>query len=108
MKGLGQIPTVDPHDLRTILNVQRECPSGSIDALIYSRLCKPGADVVAGHLRASLMGILLQSIPELAEFVQDGEPSDALVLAFALVPMEHGKALHAHKLMKYLPKGHPR
>jgi len=54
------------------------------------------------------MGILLQSIPELAEFVQDGEPSDALVLAFALVPMEHGKALHAHKLMKYLPKGHPR
>jgi hypothetical protein len=89
----GLIPAVDPSDVRSVWEMQREvqarAPGGNaaISAEFYKRACSPGANVGAVWFRASLIG-MLEKFGMLAPWIQEGVIADAVFQVAASFPMK--------------------
>jgi len=98
----GPIPAVDAEDFKKCWELRRELEGGSIDLELFRSLCKPTTDAFASGIRASCLLTLIQlAPPELASHIQDGAPSDALLKAFAQMPLEAGKPLSGQELLRF-------
>ena len=86
------IAAVDTETLKTVWAIRARYPGHSIDEIIFRRECKPGADVVAAALRASLLDLVTRIVPEFGKFLYDGQPGDALFDVFARFPLTAGPA----------------
>jgi hypothetical protein len=88
----GPIPPVDPADLRSLWEMQREVQARTagqhtaISAEIYKRACSPGANVGAVWFRASLIG-MLEMLGVLRPWIHEGVVADAVFKVAATFPM---------------------
>ena len=88
----GPIPPVDPADLRSVWEMQRELqahsPGGGVilDVEMYKRACSPGADVESVWFRTSLIGIL-DKLGMLRPWIREGAVDDAVFKVAATFPM---------------------
>jgi len=88
------VPEVDPDDLRTVWEMNRELQArspggGAIDIDIFEQACKPGANVHATLYRSNLFWIVSMIAPaQWAMVTKDGQPTNAAFCAAAKVPME--------------------
>lgn len=88
----GPIPPVDPADLRSVWEMQREVQARTagqhttISAEIYKRACSPGANVGAVWFRASLIG-MLEMLGVLRPWIHEGVVADAVFKVAATFPM---------------------
>ena len=89
------VPAVDPDDVRTAWQVEREVqaryPGKNIatGAELMKRACKPGANIQAVTYRVWLVSLMTEIAPEkLAPFTHNGKPDDAVFRAAAKVPAE--------------------
>lgn len=83
----GPIPPVDPADLRSVWEMQRELqahsPGGGgviLDVEMYKSACSPGADVGSVWFRTSLIGML-------RPWIREGAVDDAVFKVAATFPM---------------------
>jgi hypothetical protein len=76
----GPVPAVDVPDLKKAWQLRREHASGSIDVVLYQRVCKPNADAFAVGYRASLLVVLAQMGQEISE---------DFLAAFAKTPLDY-------------------
>src|SRR5215471_14273182 len=89
----GLIPAVDPVDLRSVWEMQREVQarrSGqhtAINAEFYKRACSPGANVGAVWFRASLLG-MLEMFGMLTPWTHEGVPTDEVFKVAANFPVK--------------------
>ncbi len=89
------VPAVDPEDVKTVwqigIDAQANHPGKNLAVGVESmkHACKPGADIEAIWYRASLAWLITQIAPEqLARFMRDGQPNDAVLRAAANVPTD--------------------
>ena len=89
------VPEVDPEDLKATWEfhqeLQAEHPGEQvwIDASLDQSICKPGADIQAVGYRSSMIWIMTQIAPEqIAPFLNQGQPTDAVFRAAAKVRLE--------------------
>jgi hypothetical protein len=86
------IPPVDPADLRSVWEMQREVQARTaaqhtaISAEIYKGACSPGANVGAVWFRASLIG-MLEMLGVLRPWIHEGVVADAVFKVAATFPM---------------------
>src|SRR5215467_1280391 len=95
----GLIPSVDPADLRSVCEMQREVQARrpgqqtNISFEFYKRACSPGANFSAVWFRASLVG-MLEMLGMLAPWIHEGVIADAVFQVAATFPMK-GMAIGA-------------
>lgn len=90
------VPQVDVETLKIVWKIKRELAAQNtgrhIDTLVFQQACKPGADVLAAHFRATLLDFTIQSVPWLFIFrVKDGHPSERIFKRFATIPLDDEK-----------------
>lgn len=88
----GPIPPVDPADLRSVWQMQRELqarvPGQQIGIIAdYNRACSPGANIDAVWFRVSMIR-MLEMLGLLGRWIQDGVLADAVFKVAATFPME--------------------
>jgi hypothetical protein len=89
------VPAVDPDDVKTVWQIGRQTQAShpgknvAVGFDLMRQACKPGADVEAVAYRESLAWLIDQIAPEqLAPFMREGQPDDAVFRAAAKVPTE--------------------
>jgi hypothetical protein len=90
---LGEpVPAVDPEDVETVWRIAREGEANNSKAVgfeLFKHACKPGTDVQAVFYRSTLIWLVSRSVPEqLARFMREGQPNDAVFRAAAKIPAE--------------------
>ena len=89
----GPIPPVDPADLRSVWQMQREFQARvpgeqiGIGGEFYKRTCSPGANVRAVWFRTAMLGVL-QMLGMLAPWIHEGVVADAVFNVAATFPMD--------------------
>lgn len=89
----GFIAAVDPADLRSVWEMQRESQARipgqhtAISAEFYNRACSPGANVGAVWFRASMLG-MLEMLGILAPWIHESVLADAVFKVAATFPMK--------------------
>jgi len=89
----GPIPPVDPADLRSVWQMQREFQARvpgeriGIGGEFYKRACSPGANVRAVWFRTAMLGVL-QMLGMLAPWIHEGVVADAVFNVAATFPMD--------------------
>jgi hypothetical protein len=89
----GFIPAVDPADLRSVWELQREvqarAPGGhaAISVEFYKRAYSAGANVGPVWFRAAMLG-MLEMLGMLAPWIQEGVLADAVFQVAATFPMK--------------------
>jgi len=88
----GPIPAVDPADLRSVWEMQREILARTgggaiLSNELYKRACSSGANVEAVWCRTSMLGAL-EVLGVLAPWIHDGVVSDAVFKVAATFPMK--------------------
>jgi len=89
------VPEVDPQDLKATWEyhqkLQAEHPGEQVATGrgVAEAICKPGADFRAVGYRSTMIWIMNRLAPEqIAPFMKDGQPTDAVFLAASKVPLE--------------------
>ncbi len=89
------VPQVDIADLKAVWKKGREVQRGhegqhvGIGIRVLEQVCSVGAEVKAVAYRANMLALLVRSAqPQLADSINNDEPSEALFKAFAQVRME--------------------
>jgi len=89
------VPEVDPEDIKATWEfcekLQAEHPGEQIAVGmgVGESICKPGADIQAVGYRSTIIWLINRIAPEqIAPFLQDGQPTDAVFHAAAKVPLE--------------------
>ena len=89
------VPEVDSEDLKATWEfhqeVQAEHPGEQVGiaAGLAQSICTPGADIQAVGYRSSMIWIMTRIAPEqIAPFLNDGQPTDAVFRAAAKVRLE--------------------
>jgi hypothetical protein len=89
------VPEVDPQDLKATWEfhqkLQGEHPGEQVatGVGVAQAICKPGADIRAVGYRSTTIWIMSRFAPEqIAPFMKDGQPTDAVFRAAAKVPLE--------------------
>jgi len=102
MKG-DVIPTVDPDDFKKAWEVCRVCFDGCIDLESVKPLFKPDTNAEAAIVRASMLLMMTQTMPnELADVMDKGQPSDAFLTKFAQIPLVASGEINVGELLKTL------
>ena len=105
MKG-DLISAVDAADFKRCWAIRQTLVGGSIDLEIFRRSCKPDTDARAAGFRVSALQLLIQMLPgELTGHIKDGQPTEALLKAFAQVPLIEGDALYVEELLRSIKRG---
>lgn len=88
------VPAVDPENVKRFWQMVKELEAVqpgetiAITVRLMERTCKPGADVRAVRYRTGMMEMMTMVAPkQMAEFMREGEPSDAVFRAAATVSM---------------------
>ena len=85
-------PSVDPADLRSILDLLLTLsPGAAIGMGIFESVCRPGADIRAVWYRAVMLQLLSRQADLLSSWVRNGEFDDAVLKVAARFPI---KKLH--------------
>jgi hypothetical protein len=89
------VPAVDPEDIKASWEFQQERQAEhpgeqiAVAASLAQSICKPGADIQAVGYRSMMIWMMTQVAREqIAPFLKDGQPTDALFHAAAKVPLE--------------------
>jgi hypothetical protein len=86
------VPVVDPEDLKIVFDTYEDATKRGIKTVgagTFMHACKPGADLTALWFRYSILQLgLSRPVPELAPWVKDGEPADAVFREASRIPME--------------------
>lgn len=88
----GPVAPVDPADLRSVWEMQREVKARRpgahfiISDEMYKRACSPGADIGAVWFRASIIG-MLDMLGMLKPWINEGVVADAVFKVAATFPM---------------------
>lgn len=88
----GPIPPVNPEDLRSVWEMQRDSSSrvprqAAVSVEFYKRACSHGADVGAVWYRVSQLGVL-QMLGLLGPWIKDGVPTDAVFKVAAKIDLK--------------------
>ncbi|HET8826668.1 MAG TPA: hypothetical protein VFM77_16125 [Terriglobales bacterium] len=89
------VPEVDPEDLKATWEFQQELQAQhpgeqvGMGASLAQSICKPGADIQAVGYRSSMIWMITRIVPEqIAPFLNNGQPTDAVFRAAAKVRLE--------------------
>jgi hypothetical protein len=94
------VPKVDAEDVKAVWLLGRdiqarhpakagELRAHAVGIEIFKAACKPGANIPAVSYRGMMLGMLIRHAPEqLAPWLKEGNPDDAVFRAIAQVPME--------------------
>jgi len=90
------VPPIDPNDLKRVVDTYEYAktinPKPNTPFMIgIASLLSPGANVMNVFFRSTSMGIAMRHLSELEHLCPDGNLSERLINAFAVVPMKwHG------------------
>lgn len=102
MKG-DLVSTVDPTDFKKAWEVRQACFGSYIDVESVKPIFKSETSVEAAIFRATMLLVLTQTMPDVfAEFMDNGQPNDALLAAFAKTPLVKGDDINVGELLKTL------
>jgi hypothetical protein len=87
------VPQVEPDDIKAVWTIFQEVARTpgervAVGADFVKASCRPGADVAAVAYRSGMLHALVKHAPELAPWIANGEPADALFRAAAQTRME--------------------
>ena len=94
------VPEVDAEDVKAVWELGRdiekrhpvkagELRAYAIGIEVFKAACKPGANIPAVLYRGTMLGMLIRRAQEqLARWLKEGNPDDAIFRAIAQVPME--------------------
>jgi hypothetical protein len=88
----GPMPAVDPADLKAAWQVYREaqarrpCDHIALSNNVLAQRCSKNADVNAIAYRLGFLRRIVTR-PEIFRFLTEGQPNDAVIRAFARIPM---------------------
>ncbi len=94
------VPEVDAEDVKAVwelgkdIEARHPAETGELRAYavgieVFKAACKPGANIPAVSYRGMMLGMLIRHAQEqLAPWLKEGNPADAVFRAIAQVPME--------------------
>ena len=125
MKDGHPLPSVDPADLKSVWKMMQEIKKDfdermpnhdpnqgiSIGIDLYQRACSPGADAFLVWRRLGMLGMVQKIFTDTGRTLPgftDGQPTDAVFKALAIVPMTdggyYGFPIDAKELIRLIEK----
>jgi len=106
MRG-DQLAAVDAADFKKAWEIRQAHPHGAIDVEIFPQHCKPETNAKAAGMRATALMLLIQIAPEdmLKGAVVEAQPTEALLEAFADMPLTEGEAFSVQELLRSVREG---